>query len=241
MSQKYAYMRDALNKIGNDPVAALEGNGKMFIDETMKIIKDYETKKYIDPLVNMKDKPYYIYAGSADKTVPTMMAYTLEDIYKKLGAKPKIDIGEGMGHKYQPETPWKLMDYLVKTISGAEGLAKPASADWKTKGIIDKFSTTDLLKETGKEFYGKDGGDIGINMHNILNLGIAYYPKTCIAKDRKTKCKFMLVLHGTDSTMEVFLENFAPMAADNDVILVIPMVVSAWDNRYPPYMGAKAF
>ncbi len=70
-----------------------------------KKISDFESKKYIDPVSNIKDSKVYIFSGTKDKTVMKLVDQKGEEVYKKYGANIKTEYTQPAGHTQPTNDP----------------------------------------------------------------------------------------------------------------------------------------
>jgi hypothetical protein len=54
-------------------------------------IKDFDSKKYIDPVSNLKNSKVFLFSGLKDTTVNPQVVHKSEELYKKFGADVKTE------------------------------------------------------------------------------------------------------------------------------------------------------
>lgn len=62
-----------------------------------------------------------------------------------------------------------------------------------------------------------------------MKHGYYYVPSDCSNPD--TKCQLQMVLHGGGMDAQTFAPIFAPYAAANNVILLVPQANGSWENN----------
>jgi len=84
----------------------------------------------------------------------------------------------------------------------------------------------DLAAEEYKAIPGNEKWTIDFQFHQIMKWGYFYYPKVCLEK----ACKFSFIIHGCGGHAYKLVKDWAPVAKDNEIVLVFPQGAVCWNN-----------
>ena len=201
-------------------------------NEVRQDVRDFEERRAIAPLSNLKDAPIYVELGEEDIICRPAFKHWHDLWCEEVEAKCSINMVEG-GHARTEGAPSRILNYLFTSL-GADPI-NPANSNFLDEATMRRFDQQEFIDMAAQEYKSLEKNrdtTIDFQFTQMLRWGWVYYPNIC-----KTKaCKFSFVIHGCGGTAASFLEEWGSVAKDNETILVMPQGTNCW-NSFDPLRG----
>ncbi|MGH8549378.1 MAG: extracellular catalytic domain type 2 short-chain-length polyhydroxyalkanoate depolymerase [Methylococcales bacterium] len=187
-------------------------------EKLLRKAKEFADQGIIDPLENLLDDRVYIFSGSADEVVKSIVVEQTVEFYKKLGLKEQnlrydntVDAGHAIITDNANDVPcsetkapfinncgFEQSNQLLKFLY--PDLRPPAV---KLSGRVSAFQQSEFIPEfgTGRDYSSMD------------DTAYVYVPAACATE----KCRVHIVLHGCEQGSEVIGEEYVTATGYNEV------------------------
>jgi poly(3-hydroxybutyrate) depolymerase len=217
---KLSLLENATTTCMSPSIAAVAADAEV----SWKNASSFAADKLIDPVGNLAGQGVYIFSGSNDHTVKTMVVDQVEKYYQLAGVAPqrilyrKNEAGHAIVTSDSDDVPCADTDApyinncgfvqsheLLRHLYGQDGAA---ANDGVPKGMLIKFDQREFFK--------------GSTRSSMNETGFAYVPQDC----QKESCKVHIALHGCEQGRRTIGDRFYNGTgyneyADNNKIIIL--------------------